>query len=134
MTAHKDKGYGVVVLTNSNHPDFIEEVIRAVAHTYAWGNYVPVYKKMAMDTSKFSSLRGRYHNSNDGLIKVFSEGSRLFRKFLPRHPTELFQISDSTFIGREVTRSFNSKPIRQMVNSISCSSTAMANGSLSILK
>ena len=101
MTAQKDKGYGVVVLTNSNHPDFIEELIRSVARTYAWSNYVPVYKKMTMDTSKYSSIRGRYFNSTDGLINVYTEGNRLFRKYLRGTPTELFQISDTSYIGRE---------------------------------
>ncbi len=118
MTAHKDKGYGVVVLTNSNHPDFIEEVIRAVARTYAWSNYVPVYKKLAMDTSKFSTLRGHYRNSNDGLINVYSEGSRLFRKYLRGTPTELFQISESLYIGRENDRliEFKTNPADGQLN------------------
>jgi tetratricopeptide (TPR) repeat protein len=101
MTAHKDKGYGVVVLTNSNHPDFIEELIRSVARTYEWSNYAPVFKKIVMDTSKFSSIRGRYYNTSDGLINVFTKGNHLFRKYLRGTPTELFQISDSTYIGRE---------------------------------
>ena len=101
MIAHKDKGYGVVVLTNSNHPDFIDELIRAVARTYGWSNFVSVYKRMEMDTSKFSSIRGRYHNTNDGLINVYTEGNRLFRKYLRGTSLELFQISDSTYISRE---------------------------------
>ena len=45
LVAHKNKGYGVVVLTNSNHPNFISELIRSVALTYEWDNYVQIYKK-----------------------------------------------------------------------------------------
>ena len=101
MVAHKTKGYGVVVLTNSNHPEFISEVIRSVAHTYGWSNYVPVYKKMDMDTTKFSNITGRYKNSSDGLITVYNEGNRLYKKFLRGTPTELFQISDTSYITRE---------------------------------
>ncbi|WP_159471629.1 serine hydrolase [Dyadobacter sp. 3J3] len=41
LIAHKEKGYGVVVLTNSNHPDFISELIRSVALTEQWDNYLP---------------------------------------------------------------------------------------------
>ena len=40
LIAHRDKGYGVVVLTNSNHPYFIEELIRSVAMTYNWENFL----------------------------------------------------------------------------------------------
>jgi CubicO group peptidase (beta-lactamase class C family) len=101
MTVSKDKGYGVVVLTNSNHPDFIEELIRSVARTYNWSNYVDSYKKVDMDTSKFATIRGRYRNGSDGMITVSTKGNTLFRKYLRGTPTELFQISDSTYIGRE---------------------------------
>ncbi len=101
MVAHKTKGYGVVVLTNSNHPEFISEVIRSVANTYGWSNYVPVYKKTDMDTTKFAGITGRYKNSSDGLITMYKEGNRLFKKSLRGTPTELFQISDSSYITRE---------------------------------
>lgn len=101
LVAHRDKGYGVVILTNSNHPGFIRELIRSVAYTYAWDNYVPQYKKMEMDTSLFSQITGRYRNTSDGLITVYSENGHLYRKYLRGNPMELFKISDSTFISRE---------------------------------
>ncbi len=101
MVAHKTKGYGVVILTNSNHPEFIEELIRSVAHTYSWSNYVPIYERKEMDTTKFSIVRGRYKNTNDGLITVYNKGSRLFKKTLRGASNELFQISDTSYISRE---------------------------------
>ncbi len=104
MTVSKDKGYGVVVLTNSNHPPFIDELIRAVARTYNWGNYVPVYKKMAMDSSALSSIVGRYKNNSDGLVTVLNEGNRLFIKYLRSSQTELFRIGDGRYIGYEDDR------------------------------
>lgn len=45
MTAHRDKGYGVVVLTNSTSPAFNEELVRSVALAYEWDDYVLKYKK-----------------------------------------------------------------------------------------
>jgi CubicO group peptidase (beta-lactamase class C family) len=101
MVAHKTKGYGVVILTNSNHPEFIEELIRSVAHTYSWSNYVPIYKKWEMDTTKFSVVTGRYKNTSDGLITVYNKGSRLLKKTLRGASNELFQISDTSYISRE---------------------------------
>ncbi|GHN01680.1 hypothetical protein WSM22_31690 [Cytophagales bacterium WSM2-2] len=101
MTAHKDKGYGVVVLTNSNHPEFIEEVIRSVALAYQWSNFIPSFKKMKMDTTVFSRVRGRYRNGSDGLITVSSKGNQLFRKYIRGGATELVQITDSSYVGRE---------------------------------
>ncbi|MDH4058713.1 MAG: serine hydrolase [Cyclobacteriaceae bacterium] len=101
LIAHRDKGYGVVVLTNSNHPQFISELIRSVALAYNWGNYVPVYKKMEMDASSFPAIIGRYHNGSDGLISIFNEGNRLFMRYIRGEATELFKISDSTYVRRE---------------------------------
>ncbi len=54
-----------------------------------------------MDTTKFAGITGRYKNSSDGLITVYKEGNRLFKKSLRGTPTELFQISDSSYITRE---------------------------------
>jgi CubicO group peptidase (beta-lactamase class C family) len=104
LKAHRNKGYGVVVLTNSNHPPFINELIRAVATAYKWDNYNTTYKKMAMDTTKFSTIRGRYRNGNDGLMKIYTEGGRLYGKFIRGNAQELFQIDRDTYISSDQPR------------------------------
>jgi CubicO group peptidase (beta-lactamase class C family) len=99
LIAHRDKGYGVVVLTNSNHPAFIDELIRSVARVYAWDNYTTNYNKMPIDPLLFSSITGRYSNGGDGLISITREGDKLFFKNLRADsPTELFRITDSTYL------------------------------------
>ncbi|TSE05853.1 serine hydrolase [Aquimarina algiphila] len=107
LIAHKDKGYGVVVLTNSNHPDFISELIRSVANTYAWDNYVPTYKKMEIDTTNLSKISGRYQIDQNRVTEVYYSNQHLFRKSIGEKPVELFKISDSTFISRD-----NERPIQ----------------------
>lgn len=42
LIAHKSKGYGVVVLTNSNHPELIDELIKSVALTFEWDEFTPM--------------------------------------------------------------------------------------------
>lgn len=118
LIAHRDKGYGVVILTNSNHPEFIDELVRSVALTYSWDNFVPTYKKMEMDTALFSQISGRYRNTTDGLIKIYSENNRLYRKYLRGEPMELFKISDSTFISREQDQliQFKTNPVDGKLN------------------
>jgi CubicO group peptidase (beta-lactamase class C family) len=102
MVAHKEKGYGVVVLTNSNHPDFISELINSVAAAYDWADYLKTYKKMDSDTTKFSAIRGTYFNGTDGTIRIYSEGNKLFLKYLRgREPFELFSITDTTYMSRD---------------------------------
>lgn len=102
LVAHRDKGYGVVVLTNSNHPPFISEVIRSVARVYNWDNYVKSYNKLSIDTTIFKTVAGRYRNNTDGGIAITSKNGRLYFKFLRAdEPTELFRVSDSTYITSE---------------------------------
>jgi CubicO group peptidase (beta-lactamase class C family) len=99
LKAHKDKGYGVVVLTNSNHPAFIGEVIRAVAKVYNWDNHTASYKKLPMEPSLFSSITGRYSNGTDGVIEITNEGDRLYFKNLRvDNRTEMFRVTDSTYL------------------------------------
>ncbi len=101
LVAHKAKGYGVVVLTNSNHPDFISELIRSVALTYDWEGFVPVYTKHAIDQKQAEEISGRYKLHNDDLMEVYGEKEHLFIKQLEQNAVELIQISDTTYISRE---------------------------------
>ncbi|MBX7125526.1 MAG: class A beta-lactamase-related serine hydrolase [Cyclobacteriaceae bacterium] len=109
MTAHQSSGNGVVVMINANQPEFMSEVMRAVALTYGWKNRVPQYKKLPMDTSRFASIRGRYKNGNDGLFTIYTQGDRLFQKYIRRGHNELFQVSDSTYACRDTETIFQFK-------------------------
>jgi CubicO group peptidase (beta-lactamase class C family) len=101
MIAHRDKGYGVVVMINSNHPEFINELVRAVALTYKWDNYVPQYKKMKITPEQVKEIAGRYFQNNDEVIKVYGYNNHLFKKKLRGEPLEIFKISDSTYVSSD---------------------------------
>lgn len=107
MVAHRDKGYGVIILTNANQPEFIDELIDAVALTYNWNQYLPVYKKMDLSPQTIQQISGRYHKGNEKLIKIYADGDKVFLKTLEGKPSELFKISDTTFIIHE-----EDKPIK----------------------
>lgn len=104
MIAHRDKGYGVVVLTNSNHPDFISELIRSVALTYDWADFVPRYKKMAMDSTEFADISGRYWVNGNEIIEVYHEGPALYSKGIGFEPNELIKVADNTYFRRHRNR------------------------------
>ncbi len=110
MLAHKDKGHGVVVLTNSNHPNFISELIRSVALTYQWDDYVPVYDKMKIDSAYIAEISGRYPINGNRRIEVYQNNGQLMTKELGEEPTELIKISDSTYVRRDTDRLFQFKP------------------------
>lgn len=110
MLAHKDKGYGVIVLTNSNHPNFISEVIRSVALTYQWDDYVPVYKKIENDIAYIAEISGRYQISGNRRVEVYQNNNKLMVNELGEEPSELIKISDSTYIRRDTELLFQFKP------------------------
>ncbi len=101
LVAHRDKGYGAVVLTNSNHPAFIEELINGVALAYKWDDYVLEYKSLPMDEASFAGILGRYRYGSDGLVKIYNEGNRLFYDHSAIDPMEMFKITDTTYARRE---------------------------------
>ncbi|MDZ4716738.1 MAG: serine hydrolase [Cytophagales bacterium] len=109
LMAHRDKGYGVVVLTNSNHPDFIDELIRAVAFTYQWDNYMPTYEKMEVTAANIAAVTGRYLNGNDGLISLYARGGKLYVKYIRGKEQELFKVTDSTYVVRDNLRQLQIK-------------------------
>ncbi len=99
LVAHRDKGYGVVVLTNSNHPPFISEVMRSVARVYNWDHYATNYKKLPLDTSMFKTISSRYRSEGDNLINITNKDGHLYLQYLrTEKPAELFRITDSTYI------------------------------------
>lgn len=112
MTAHRDKGYGVVILTNSNHPEFIEELIRSVALTYDWAEYMPTYKKVTESQDRMKEIIGRYRRGHDAMFTISYSGGKLLKKPLMIDPVELIKITDSTYVSRNDGRfiQFKLKP------------------------
>ncbi|MEW7279427.1 serine hydrolase [Aquimarina sp. 2201CG1-2-11] len=104
LMAHKDKGYGVVVLINSNHPAFIDELIRAVALTYHWDKYVPVHKKLEISAGDRSKVTGRYRKGKGLVAYITSSDNRLFKKLPGKEAVELFKISEDTYISKDDNR------------------------------
>lgn len=39
LVAHRDKGYGAVVMTNSDNGQFITEILKSISMEYTWENY-----------------------------------------------------------------------------------------------
>lgn len=104
IVAHRDKGYGVVVMSNSTFPEFNAEVMRAVALAYGWDNYVPVHQRMQIEQSSLDEITGRYQ-SDEVIAEVYQEGDQLFYKnILGEEVVELIKVSDSLFIRKNSSR------------------------------
>jgi len=100
IAAHRDKGYGVVVLTNSTFPEFNAEVMRAVAMAYDWSHYVPVHQKLEIEQTLVEEVVGRYQ-SNGEIVEIYQKDNQLFYKnILSEKGVELIKVSDSLFVRR----------------------------------
>ncbi|TSE04190.1 serine hydrolase domain-containing protein [Aquimarina algiphila] len=110
IMAHRDKGYGVVVFTNSTFPEFNAEVIRAVAMAYEWDKFVPIHKKIEIEQSLVDEITGRY-NANGRIVEVFQKDNQLlYKNILDLEAEELIKVSDSSFVKRNSSRLVQFKP------------------------
>ncbi len=110
LVAHKDKGYGVAIMINSNHPDFISELIRSVALTYEWDDYLPKYKKLPMDAEAVADITGKYLVRGFDFLEVVEENDKLmYRNGAGQDLTELIRVSDSTYVVRDFDALFQFK-------------------------
>ena len=98
----KTSGDGVVILTNTNQPEFISELVRAVALTYQWPNYLaPVNKILPLRNQDLQVYGGRYRVDKYGFIKVYKENGKLMSVQNLDKPVELVKVAADTFAMRD---------------------------------
>lgn len=99
--ASKTSGDGIVVLTNTNKPDFVEELVRSVAEVYHWPEFnPPVNKILPLNNEDFSYI-GRYGNDTYGFFKIYSEKGKLMAMNNTEAPMELLKAGKDTYAVRE---------------------------------
>ncbi|MGQ0760425.1 MAG: serine hydrolase [Acidobacteriota bacterium] len=109
MFVSRDKGYGVVVMVNSDNGAILNEVVRAVAREYGWAEYLPAaHKIVSMDAAKLAGYTGRFLVNPDRVLTVKTEPGeagkpvKLFVYPTGEEKFELLPISDTTFVRRGV--------------------------------
>ncbi|WES98388.1 beta-lactamase family protein [Chryseobacterium arthrosphaerae] len=100
--AGKTSGDGVVILTNTNKPDFIEELVRSVAAVYHWPGYTnPVNKILPLKEEDFRHSVGRYRFNNYGLYRVYREKGKLMMSINDiENPVELIKVGENAYTTR----------------------------------
>ncbi len=100
LTSHRDDGYGVAVMINSNHPAFIHELIRAVAEEYRWGGY-EAYENLPIPAHALETYPGRYRYNAEQMFTIERRGNRLLLEYAGLKPMELLHVGNGRFIRRE---------------------------------
>lgn len=108
MIISKDKGYGAIVMANSDNGEILREVLRGVAREYGWDEFLPApYEIMALEAAKLSDYLGRYLVNPDRVLTLKSENGKLMAYPTADGPFELLPTSETTFIRRDANLKYN---------------------------
>lgn len=102
LLLHREKGYGAVVMVNSDNGQIMGEIFRAIAREYGWDEYLPAeLETTAVAPERLASYAGRYLVNPDRVLSVTLEGGRLFAQPTQGPKAELFPISETTFTRQD---------------------------------
>jgi len=100
LLAHRDKGYGAVIMTNAEGGDeIIPEIIRSIAAAYRWEAYSsePV-EPAKLDAAALAARAGRYQLTTDEVLTLTPRGERLDARVTFQKNFELIPISSDAFL------------------------------------
>jgi CubicO group peptidase (beta-lactamase class C family) len=102
LLVHRDKGYGAVVMVNSDNGQIIPEIIRAIAQEYQWEDFLPPPKEIvSVDSKKLTEYEGRFMVNPDRVLTVTTAGGKLYAEPTASPKFELLAISDNEFLRRD---------------------------------
>jgi CubicO group peptidase (beta-lactamase class C family) len=102
LLVHKEKGYGVAVMVNSDNGQILDEIVRSVAREYQWEDYLPQpLEVLSLDASKLDSYAGRFLVSPDRVLTIGRQGSKLYAQPTADPQFELVPVSENEFVRRD---------------------------------
>ncbi|HEX7176254.1 MAG TPA: serine hydrolase [Pyrinomonadaceae bacterium] len=102
LLAHRERGYGAVVMVNSDNGQIMEEIVRSIAREYAWEDYLSApFEVTTLAPERLDAYVGRFRINPDRLLNVTKEGGRLYAQPTQGPKVELLPISEDTFIRRD---------------------------------
>ena len=102
LLVHREKGYGAVVMVNSDNGQILDEVIRGIAKEYQWEEYLPApVEVVSVDPNKLEDYNGRFLVNPDRVLTIHNEGGRLYGEPTASPKYELFAVSETEFIRKD---------------------------------
>jgi CubicO group peptidase (beta-lactamase class C family) len=99
LLVHRDRGYGIAVMVNSDNGQIIPEIFRSVATEYQWEDYLPPAREVvAIDAAKLDAYTGRYLVNPDRVLTVTKENGHLYGEPTLTPKVELYPVSENGFI------------------------------------
>jgi CubicO group peptidase (beta-lactamase class C family) len=100
LIAHQRSGQGVVIMINANQPQFMDELMRAVAFEYRWPGFRQ-QTRVALSEKAAATAPGRYRYNSEQLVRVTLDEGKLYLQYAGNDRTELVPIGPQTFVRRE---------------------------------
>ena len=87
-------------MTNSNHPEFLDEVVSAVGLTYEWDGY-QAKETQNITKEMFNKYLGQYRYDSTQSISITSQEGKLWMSYPGTSPKELNYTGEGIFLRRE---------------------------------
>jgi CubicO group peptidase (beta-lactamase class C family) len=102
LIAHKEKGYGAVVMINANAFAIIPEIIRSIAKEYHWEEYLPAPIETArLSPDQLERATGRYLAGTDDAVRITEKGGKLYAEIPLTSRVEILPLSETEFMTRD---------------------------------
>jgi len=102
LMAHKTKGYGAVVMVNSDNGQIMNEILRAIAREYAWQDYLPQpYEIVKVEAKQLDHYVGRYLVNPDRILAITVDNGRLYATATQTPRAEFLPIAPDHFVRRD---------------------------------
>ena len=100
--AHAEKGYGAVVMVNSDNWQLSQEIFTSIAREYQWEDFLSQeYTPTPVDPAKLDMAVGRFKVNADRVVAFTREGDNLFVQIPPLPRTQLFALAYYSFIRKD---------------------------------
>jgi CubicO group peptidase (beta-lactamase class C family) len=103
LAASENRGYGAVVMTNSDNGHFLmDEILRAIAAAYYWEGYqIDPMAIAKLSPEALAAFAGRYRLDSDTLLVVAPSGTGLEVKAALGETFTLVPVSAQAFVRRD---------------------------------
>lgn len=103
LVASENRGYGAVVMTNSENGHFLmDEIVRAIAAAYYWEGYqIDPMRVAKLSPEVLAAFAGRYRLDSDTILVVAPAGSGLEVKAALGETFTLVPVSAQAFVRRD---------------------------------
>jgi CubicO group peptidase (beta-lactamase class C family) len=113
LLMHREKGYGAVIMVNSDNGQIMGEVMRAIAREYNWDEFLPPVNEIsAVEPAKLDEYTGRFKVNPDRILTISRGEGKLIAQPTGDPKFDLLPVSEGMFIRREqpVKYSFSKGP------------------------